>query len=176
MIVCAAEWCDRPRYSSNGLCPMHYARWKRHGDAGVRMYLRGAPVRERFMSHVVVQSNDCWQWVAHSQRGYGMFKWDGHVYRAHQAAYMLWVGEIPPGLELDHLCCNKGCVNPQHLEPVTHRENMNRRRVVNQWDLRPRPTHCKRGHPFSEANTRTKPNGARECKTCDRLRKRGLLR
>lgn len=91
---------------------------------------------------------------------------------AHRVIYELIVGPIPDGLELDHLCRVPRCVNPHHLEPVTHAENVRRGMAgsVNGARLRAK-THCKRGHQFTSENTYVYPNGERECRTCARMRK-----
>ncbi|MDP9224875.1 MAG: HNH endonuclease [Actinomycetota bacterium] len=83
---------------------------------------------------------------------------------AHRVAYELLVGPIPEGLTLDHLCRNTSCVNPQHLEPVTVRENVLRGMG---WGAKnKRKTHCHRGHPFDAKNTLRIPGGTRKCRTC----------
>lgn len=83
------------------------------------------PTQERFWEKVSVAGpNECWQWRGSvTAGGYGNFKFAGSNEYAHRAAYMLSVGEIPEGLHIDHLCRNRLCVNPAHLEPVTQREN-----------------------------------------------------
>ena len=80
---------------------------------------------ERFWSHVDI-TEDCWLWTASTNFGYGQFYAHKRNYRPHRYAYELLVGEVPDGLVLDHLCRVRHCVNPAHLEPVTHRTNINR--------------------------------------------------
>ena|SRR6266542_1921582 len=118
----------------------------------------------RFLSRIV-RSSGCWEWNgAHFKAGYAE-TWDGkRPLYAHRVAYELWVGPIPDGRQIDHLCRNRGCVNPQHLEVVLPAGN-------NQRGLSPsaenmRKTHCKRGHPFDEANTHITPTGRRDCRAC----------
>lgn len=103
----------------------------------------------------------CWLWIGYTHRGYAQI----HSRRGHRVTYELFVGAIPEGLEIDHLCANVGCINPAHLEPVTHDENMRRRAE--------RQTHCKRGHEFNESNTYRYPgkDGSvrRCCRACNRM-------
>ena len=98
--------------------------------------------------------------------GYGMVPWGGGKYRmAHRVAWELFRGPIPEGLQLDHLCRNGACINPNHLEPVTGRENTLRGFGV--ASMRAKQTHCKRGHEFNESNTRMLDRH-RICRTCKR--------
>lgn len=122
---------------------------------------------ERFWSKVDRRGHDeCWEWMAAKvPMGYGQLRIPGgHLY-AHRVAYEELVGPIPDGLSLDHLCRNTSCVNPAHLEPVTHRENC--LRGVGFSAKNALKTHCKRGHEFSEENTRAY-RGRRLCRACDR--------
>lgn len=79
---------------------------------------------ERFLSKVK-RTEGCWLWIGSTNfGGYGTYYVSGRAVRAHRFSYELFVGKIPDGLELDHLCRYKSCVNPKHLEPVTHQENV----------------------------------------------------
>ena len=108
-------------------------------------------------------SGDCWEWTAAATgAGYGAIWVDGRMELAHRKAFELLVGPIPAET-LDHLCLNRLCVNPDHLEPVSRAENTSR-------GFRPgrNLTHCKRGHPFDAKNTHYRKRGGRECRTCHR--------
>lgn len=93
------------------------------------------------------------------------------LWRAHRLAYTLTYGPIPPGLTVDHLCRNRACMNPIHLQVVTQKENL-RRADTCLSTINARKTHCKRGHPFAGSNLHVRPNGKRRCRTCDRALER----
>ena len=86
---------------------------------------------ERLKNKCIITSTGCWEWQgAKSGCGYGSVRIDGRTIGVHRLAYSLFVGPIPEGLELDHLCRNIVCCNPEHLDAVTRAENMRRRRLV----------------------------------------------
>ena len=93
---------------------------------------------------------------------------------AHRYAYEELVGPIPEGLQLDHLCRNRSCVNPDHLEPVTCRENLRRGETLNAANLA--KTHCPAGHPYAGENLSITAKGFRECIECGRTRSREFQR
>lgn len=110
----------------------------------------------------VQEENDCWIWTGSLHvKGYGHFSAKGRPIMAHRFAYEYFVGPIPEGMTIDHLCKRNPCVNPAHLEPTTCAENI--RRGGNAAK-----THCKHGHPFDEANTLHRAGGGRGCRTCAR--------
>lgn len=126
------------------------------------------PLFERF----TVSADGCWEWTGgRDVDGYGRAWVPGlrRITRAHRAFYEVFVGPIPDGLQIDHLCRNRCCVNPGHLEPVTAQENIRRSEGIQV--LNSRKTHCLRGHAYDEANTYITPDGRRDCRSCAQLRK-----
>ncbi|MFF2014026.1 HNH endonuclease signature motif containing protein [Streptomyces sp. NPDC058195] len=111
----------------------------------------------------------CWTWTgAINNRGYGSFRSGPLVVGAHRWSYVQLRGEIPAGLELDHRCRNRACVNPAHTEPVTHR--VNTLRSTGPTARAARATACPSGHPYDAANTVRDKRGARRCLACSRHR------
>lgn len=105
----------------------------------------------------------CWRWMAAvDDKGYGRVGFEGAVRLAHRVVYALFRGPIPDGFTLDHLCRNRACVNPAHLEPVTSRENTVR--GMGPTAINTRKTQCPRGH--TDYVARTSEPGKRKCRTC----------
>ena len=111
----------------------------------------------------------CWVWIASKNpQGYGWTTFKNRSYLAHRAVYELLVGPIPDGLQCDHLCLNKSCVNPAHIEIVTAK--VNTLRGTNPCAISAKKTHCIHGHEFTPANTYRGVANRRDCLTCKRLR------
>lgn len=137
--ICSIEGCERLR-ESRGWCHTHYTRWYRHGSPDTAKNMFGTDI-DRFLAKVH-KTETCWLWTRGTNRaGYGRLSIKGKPTFAYRLAYELFIGPIPEGLQLDHLChssdldCVGGpscphrrCVNPHHLEPVTSQENTRRGR------------------------------------------------
>jgi hypothetical protein len=125
--------------------------------------MSAAPVQDRLDKFIFKDLSGCWIWLGSCDRnGYGVFTYYGK-HMAHRFIYEWYVGPIPDGLDLDHLCKNKSCVNPEHVEPVTRQVNIQRKYE--------RRGTCPAGHKYSEQNTHIGSNGYRKCRVCDRERK-----
>lgn len=130
-----------------------------------------ATPQERFWTKVAKTFGGCWVWLAtKSIGGYGQFRLDGQMRYAHVVSYAWDRGPKPSGLDLDHLCRNRSCVNPAHLEPVTHQENCRRGDVGKLVGARKlAKTHCPKGHSYADAYT---SSGHRICRSCARDKSR----
>lgn len=132
-------------------------------------------MRATLDERVTVKPDGCWDWSNANAGGYGMWTQHGVTIPAHRLMYRLLVGPIPVGRDLDHLCRNRRCVNPEHLEPVTRRENLLRGETIPA--SRAAQTHCHQGHPLTGPNLYRRPDGkGRDCRLCrseaDRRRRR----
>lgn len=169
--ICTAEpECGEPVFARDW-CSKHWTRWRRNGDPLISkrpMYRQ--PPDVRFFAHVDADG-DCWLWTGGmTADGYGAF--DDML--AHRWIWRHLVGPIEDGCELDHLCRNRACVNPDHLEAVP--SAVNKARSYSPWAIHARVTHCPRGHPYEGDNLILEPrsNGRvrRQCRECHRARGR----
>jgi hypothetical protein len=122
---------------------------------------------DRFWAKVD-KSGECWRWTSAiaNGTGYGQFHYRGKTRLAHRLVYLEAIGPIPDGMELDHLCRNRWCVNPAHLQAVTHSENVRRGLSVPPLSVINRAKIvCKRGHPLAGENVRIY-RGRRHCRIC----------
>lgn len=122
----------------------------------------------RFEALVSPEPNSgCWLWEGKTNEyGYGYFYSQGRHRRAHRLAFEHHCGPVPAGLDLDHLCRVRLCVNPDHLDPVSRSENMIRSPLIGEAN-REKPM-CSKGHAFDEANTYYRKDGRRGCRECNR--------
>lgn len=135
--------------------------------------------RELIERLVAVLPDGCWIWLGSCDvSGYGRVNLGAHrthdgqtrTMLAHRRSFELWRGAIPSGLVLDHVFCDEpSCVNPWHLEPRTHRQNILRGRGATAMNAR--KTHCKRGHEFTDENIIRMRSGGRRCRACDAARR-----
>lgn len=178
--ICSVEGCER-FVQARGWCDAHYLRWQRHGAVDGQigdLFLmadrfwakvnKDGPIPE-FAPHL----GQCWDWTSNTvPNGYGQFGVRQSMRLAHRVAYELMIGEVPEGLELDHLCRRRICVRPSHLEAVTHLENMIR--GMSPWAVARRNGTCLNGHDRTPENTYVYQGKTREyvcCRICRRLAK-----
>lgn len=133
---------------------------------------RGTPVSQRLRERSSLDERGCWVWGGQkTPGGYGMIAVGRRKRYTHRTSYEVFCGEIPAGMDIDHLCRNRACCNPEHLEPVTRAENTRRGMLPDLIRARfALVTHCKRGHEFTPENTYWRPTGGRACKQCVRDR------
>lgn len=132
--------------------------------------VRQPSVQERFWSKAETTPKGCWEWQGNRSRlGYGRFHLNGESWMAHRIAYAIHVAEVPPHLTLDHLCRNRACVNPAHLEPTPQRVNV--WRGVGPTADNHRKVTCPEGHTYN-----VRYNGHRRCRECRRKGEAGRPR
>jgi hypothetical protein len=175
--TCSIDGCERPVHG-RGWCIDHYGRWRHHGDPLAGRSPRSITIEERLWLNVNKNGpipeyrpdlGPCWLWkLSTDARDYGQMSVNGKMRKTHQLAYELVIGPVPPGLELDHLCRVRPCLNPLHLEAVP--PLVNNLRGFGAAALNSRKTHCPKGHPYDEENTYWENGGKRHCRTCWSLR------
>lgn len=125
----------------------------------------------RFLAKINICKSGCWEWTGSLYfNGYGQFRNGNHTGRAHRFAYEYFIDSIPQGMTLDHLCRNRKCVNPYHLEIVSRKINV--LRGVGITAIYSKATHCIHGHPFNKENTYINPQGRRKCRLCNKYNTR----
>jgi hypothetical protein len=132
---------------------------------------RPAFVAEKvFRKNFIISKDNCWEWKGqiHKGTGYGRFRANWVNWLAHRFSYIFYKGNIPEGLIIHHICQNKKCVNPEHLEIVTLREHTFKKGSFAYKNHN--AIYCIRGHSFTNENTYLTPDGRRQCKICMRLR------
>lgn len=147
-------------------------------DNGKHRFVFGDPrLPVRFWQSIRVSSGGCWEWAGSKfGTGYGRYRHergDRGRQLAHRVSYRVLAGEFDSGLDIDHLCRNKICVNPAHLEPVPHHVNQDRSPLIKvafaaRVEAQKAITHCPQGHEYTENNTRRDKRGCRVCRTCQR--------
>lgn len=172
---------ERPGPNPSGLCMCGCGQPTAIATQTKRTEVRGKPRRFIFghssrlqrlnsQQFIIDEDTGCWIWQLGKNQGYGQLTVAGVAYRAHRYFYEQRYGPIPEGFTLDHVCRNRACVNPDHLEPVPNKVNVLRGTGITAINAR-KPA-CIHGHPFDETNTYVTPQGARQCKTCNRERQR----
>lgn len=139
------------------------------------------PIGDRMARMTAVMPDGCWYWIGYLDPcGYGRVAYGSRRSAlSHRVAFELAKGPIPEGHEIDHLCFNRSCVNPDHLAVVRHIENCRRSARAGRYAAqgeaarrrRHTKTHCPHGHPYDETNTYITPGGSRYCRTCRRVRR-----
>lgn len=174
--TCSVEDCERP-HAEHGFCKMHASRWRRFGDTDLHPLLPSPPSLEelawRILRRVKITASGCWEFQgSRTKLGYGQIQTSQRSAsgartprQTHRVLYEFLVGPVPYPLVLDHFACdNPPCCNPEHLKPVTRRENNLRgtsppaRHAV--------ATHCINGHAFNAQNTGRTARGSRYCRRC----------
>ena len=126
---CKVEGCET-QHRTRGLCDKHYRRWRVHGDPNVSMYrMTGTPwerLQGRYSDEYNGHGTPCWAWNGSKANGYGVIRYESTNIKTHIISYEHHYGPVPQGLEVDHCCCVKDCLNPRHLQAVTHKENCRR--------------------------------------------------
>jgi len=123
------------------------------------------------MKNIVIDQNDCWNWKLWiSPLGYGQISFKDKTELVHRVSFQVFIGKIKKNLEINHICRNRKCINPEHLETVSHRENLLKGDTIAAKN--DQKTHCLNGHKFTPENTCINPSGERSCRICKNRRQR----
>lgn len=164
-LTCLAKGCGRPHHAVQ-LCTMHYQRLKRRWNTH-----DPHDIETRFWDKCLIQEGGCWEWQGYrNPGGYGQFYSERKkLMLTHRWAYQRFVGPLVEGLEIDHLCRNTICCNPEHLEQVTREVNAGRTTgfKVTHYAMGDR-THCKWGHEMTAENSYKRPDRVNSyaCRKC----------
>lgn len=153
---------------ARGYCMKHWFEAQRDGT--FRIEVSDEEIATRLAKRSHGEPSGCRVWDGALAKGYGKILLHGRFKGAHRVAYELERGPIPEGLVIDHLCRNPRCINPDHMEVVTHKENT--LRGMSGHAVNARKTHCIRGHEFTEENTHVDYRGYRICRACKRQAQR----
>lgn len=169
-MTCSVNGCAQAA-TRRGWCRKHYERWNRHGDPEIVLQPKDRDPLVRAMRSVIKVDSGCWVWQGSlNADGYGCLRVDKRWHLAHRWLYEQLRGSVPIGLDLDHLCRNRACVNPDCLEPVIRKVNLLRGEGF--AAQRAQQTHCVNGHEFTSENTKIRANGTRLCRACGAARAR----
>lgn len=172
--TCSVGGCQG-KHQARSYCFKHWKKWRKYGDP-----LGGyaPPTAQEYIEANTERDGQCLVWTGTKlANGYGSVGVRSfNVALAHRLSYQEFVGPIPEGLQIDHLCRNRACVEPSHLEPVTQAENMLRglqSRIINGMDDK-----CVHGHLYTPENTYITPGrpNSRRCRECARIRDAGRVR
>ena len=154
----------------------HVPSHPKYGDMETRLkrYNRKAPagltVKERLLFYSYVdRDTGCWEWTStKNQKGYPRMKIDKVMCGAHRVSYEMFTGPLIDELEMDHICENRGCINPAHIQQISHGDNI---RNGARWRHK-KDNHCIHGHKYTEENTQIRADGRKRCATCRRSQAR----
>lgn len=119
--VCSVDGCGG-KVKAKGLCLIHYTRFLRHGTTETSIVVNDD--KARFLKNSKISESGCWVWQKGTKNGYGHTMLKGKPQQAHRASWMIFVGDIPNGMQINHKCHNRACINPDHLYVGDQKQNM----------------------------------------------------